>query len=78
VDANAGTRESAFDHEKLAATLSKVTGTNYSTEKLPFDSIEFADDAKGIRFKLGDTEWSCNLNSYECIQIAASDPAKKE
>jgi len=42
VDARAGTREPAFDHQKLAAGLAKAGGASgVSAEKLPFDAIEF-------------------------------------
>ncbi len=42
VDAEHGTREPAFDHTRLAAALSKATGTEYKADQLPFDAIEFA------------------------------------
>src|SRR5881628_1838843 len=37
VDVERGTREAAFDHAKLADSLSKAAGSQYSAEKLPFD-----------------------------------------
>ncbi len=73
VDTEGGVRESAFDHARLAAALSHVTGQHYSAEKLPFDSVEFTNDAKEIRFKTGETLWKCDLNSYTCIRIDGSD-----
>src|SRR5262249_1673532 len=66
VDAEAGSRQSAFDHKRLAAALSKAAGKDYTAEKLPFDSIEFSDDGKAVRFRVGDTTWKCDLSSYEC------------
>ena len=66
VDAEAGTRKTAFDHTKLAAGLTSATRTDYSAEKLPFDTIELTNDASAVRFKIGDTVWQCDLNSYEC------------
>src|SRR5207302_7585880 len=41
VDAEKGQRAPAFDHEKLAAALSKAAAAKYQAERLPFDSIEF-------------------------------------
>src|SRR5262249_47703601 len=32
----------------------------------PFDSIEFIEDGKAVRFRVGDTTWKCDLSSYEC------------
>ncbi len=75
VDAEAGTRQAAFDHAKLAVALSKSAGKEYSADKLPFDSIEYADDSKSVRFTVGDTAWSCNLSSYECSKSDKSPKA---
>jgi len=36
VDAVAGTKKLAFDHEKLAAAISAASGTHYTALKLPF------------------------------------------
>src|SRR4051794_15530029 len=59
VDAVAATRQSAFDHQKLAAALSKASGVDVRAERLPFDSIEFIDDAHAIRFSVADSWWKC-------------------
>jgi dipeptidyl aminopeptidase/acylaminoacyl peptidase len=76
INAEAGKREAAFDHKKLAAGLSKAAGKDYSAERLPFDAIDFIDDGKAVRFKVGDTTWKCDLPSYECSKTdAKSQPA---
>src|SRR5262245_38063262 len=36
VDAEKGTRRPAFDHEKLAAALSKAAGEEFKADRLPF------------------------------------------
>src|SRR5262249_32728737 len=36
VDAERGSREPAFDHKKLASSLSKTAGVEYAADKLPF------------------------------------------
>ena len=59
-------RETAFDHARLAAALTKAAGTEMQAAKLPFDGIEFIDDSKAIRFNIGDATWKCDLTSYEC------------
>lgn len=78
VDAEKGTRATAFDQAKLAAALSKATGAEHTADKLPFDSIEFIDDAKVVRFKVGQKSWECDLRSYE-VREAKEDvkPAEK-
>ena len=38
VDADAGTKKIAFDHQKLSDAVSKVTGQKYTAQTLPFES----------------------------------------
>jgi len=68
VDAERGTREPAFDHARLAAALSKAAGAEYKANQLPFDTIEFADDGKTVRFTVDQTTWACDLASYICTR----------
>jgi dipeptidyl aminopeptidase/acylaminoacyl peptidase len=81
VDADKGTRALAFDHAKLAASLSKASSTMYKAERLPFDSIEFSARATTVRFKVTGATWECDLTSYECkrsatpMQEESSEPA---
>jgi hypothetical protein len=77
VDAEHGTRAAAFDHEKLATALSKAAGMPCQADRLPFDDIEFVESAKAIQFKLNNTTWKCDLESYSCSRTEAgsrSDP----
>lgn len=69
VDAEQGTRGPAFDHPRLAASLMQAAGTEYIAGKLPFNDIEFIDDAKAIRFRVGETTWRCELESYACTKV---------
>ena len=82
VNAVEGTRQPAFDHAKLAAALSKAAGRECSADKLPFDTIEFIENTNVIRFKTEETNWACNLRSYECsktdVQPAAADDAERD
>ena len=65
VNAEQGTRQRAFDHQKLAVTLSKATGTEYRADQLPFNIIEFTDGEKAILFSTADKTWKCDLDSYQ-------------
>ncbi|HWW02399.1 MAG TPA: prolyl oligopeptidase family serine peptidase [Candidatus Acidoferrum sp.] len=76
VDAEQGTREPAFDHQKLAAALSKATGHPYTAERLPFSDIEFIDEGKTILFEAADKTWRCDLGSYECSEQKADAAAE--
>jgi dipeptidyl aminopeptidase/acylaminoacyl peptidase/uncharacterized protein (DUF885 family) len=76
VDTAAGTHEPAFDHQKLASALAKSGGIqNVPGDKLPFDAIDFADDLKSLRFRVGETTWSCDLGSYACARSEHPLPA---
>jgi hypothetical protein len=66
VDAEKGTRQRAFDHEKLAAALSKASGEEYKADKLPFSRIEF-ENGSTLKFEVSGKAWRCDLNSYECV-----------
>jgi dipeptidyl aminopeptidase/acylaminoacyl peptidase len=69
VDADKGTRQPAFDHKKLAEALSKAAGSDYKADHVPFDSIEFVDEDKAIRFRAAGDNWKCDLTGYECTKV---------
>ena len=75
VDANKKTRAAAFDHEKLAASLSSATGKTYQANRLPFQSFSFSEDQKSIIFKADGKQWKCDLATYQCV--ADNSPVKK-
>ncbi len=75
VDAAQNTAAPAFDHERLAAALAHAAKQEVLATKLPFDTFEFVDDEKSIRFHIRDIEWTCTLANYECTKNAAT---KKE
>ncbi len=66
VDAAQNTSAPAFDHEKLAEGLSRAAHHTYQATDLPFDSFDFVEDGKAIRFDVENTQWTCQLSSYEC------------
>lgn len=66
VDAKQNTVKPAFDHAKLAESLSKVLSKSIEPNELPFRSIEYSNDFKSIKFEAFYTKWICNLDSYEC------------
>jgi dipeptidyl-peptidase 4 len=66
VDAEQNTSGPAFDHERLAAALSRAAKQDYVASALPFSEIEFVDSGKAIHFSVGDAQWNCVLATYEC------------
>ena len=66
VDAEQNTTGPAFDHARLAESLSKALKREVQSTELPFDSIEFSDDGKSISFQVDGSPWSCQLENHEC------------
>ena len=69
VDAERGTRGPSFDHAKLAAGMSKVSGTEYAGDRLPFDDITYTADDSAVQFAVEGTTWQCDLTTYVCASI---------
>jgi len=83
VDAEKGVRRMAFNHDKLAAALSKAAGEEFKANHLPFSEIKFVEDGKAIQFDAVGKTWHCDLDSYECAAVSSSSslrvpPAEEE
>lgn len=74
VDAERDTVAPAFDHARLAKALSTAAKREYPPNELPFETFDFTDDNRGIRFTVDKSEWSCDLSTYECKETPAPDP----
>jgi len=57
VDAVAGTRQPAFDHQKLATALSAELKKPFEADALPFNWISLSDDGKIVRFHADNRSW---------------------
>ena len=66
VDAVQNTSGPAFDHERLAAGLSRAAKQDYSPSDLPFSEIEFVEKGRAIHFSVAVAQWKCSLDTYEC------------
>lgn len=78
VDPAKKTRSTAFDQQKLAASLSKATGKQYEADMLPFNAISFSADGKSVIFEADGKQWSCNLQTYDCQPDNSHIAAGKE
>lgn len=76
VDAAAGEKKAAFDHSKLAVALNGELEEEYSCDKLPFNTISFADNS--IEFKVGKDVWSADLGTYELTKLRTEEEAEAE
>ena len=65
VDAEAGTRQPAFDHERLAAALAAATGQEVSADQLSIDRLTFDEGGTFVAFSYNNKSWTCDLDSYE-------------
>ena len=75
VDAESQAQGPAFDHERLASTVSALQAfaeESVSALDLPFNRIEFADDEQAIVFTAADLTWRCDLATYECESQGAA------
>jgi len=78
VNAEHGTRQAAFDHQKLASALSKATGVEYEPCRLPFKTIEFMDEDKAIRFKFAPSTGSEQALSEDSSGEGTQTEGEKE
>jgi dipeptidyl-peptidase 4 len=82
VDAHEPSRREAFDHEKLAASLSQQSGMQVEADRLPFDRIELDDDRSLVRFSAFAKKWQYapkeNLLSEAPTAIASSNGTTAE
>ncbi len=70
VDAVAGTRTPAFDHQRVAQALSESTSRTIDARQLPIDSLGFSDDMQSVKLsgKLG--SWNLDLNTYQLSDVS--------
>jgi dipeptidyl aminopeptidase/acylaminoacyl peptidase len=85
VDAETLVKKPAFDHQRLAASLSAAAGQTYTALMLPFNSITFVENEKAIEFTADPsvnrpggpnpafgsetTRWRCDLSDYSCKKL---------
>lgn len=67
VDADKQQKSLAFDHQKLADSLARITDSEINQDKLPLYSVRFT--AKNdISISVKGKKYSCDLTSYLCEQ----------
>jgi dipeptidyl-peptidase 4 len=73
VDPARGTREHAFDHERLARALSAEAGVEYHPLRLPLTHLEQVQDGRGLGFELDRRRWVCDVIEYTCPRPATPE-----
>jgi dipeptidyl-peptidase-4 len=72
VDTEEGIKQSAFDHERLAASLANVTNQKIEAEKLTIDRLIFDETGSSLTFSYNSSWWKCDLKSYK-IEATSRD-----
>lgn len=66
VDPAANVARPAFDHGRLAESLSRAVGREIRPEALPFDRFEFSGSGDAIEATFEGSRWRCDLSTYAC------------
>ncbi|MBI4475401.1 MAG: DPP IV N-terminal domain-containing protein [Acidobacteria bacterium] len=69
-DAETLVKKPAFDHARLAASLTAVAGGKYTALTLPFSTITFVEKETAIQFTAAGSTWKCDLSAYSCEKTA--------
>jgi dienelactone hydrolase len=77
VDAETLAKKPAFDHEKLAASLSSASGEKLKPLALPFAEITFVDKESAIQFVASGSLWRCSLPDYACRKLGPAPPGSQ-
>ena len=66
VDADTQQKQPAFDHGRLAESLSGASGKAYTATRLPFQTFTFNDALSAIDMNIDGARWTCALVDYAC------------
>jgi dipeptidyl aminopeptidase/acylaminoacyl peptidase len=77
VDPTVPEKGPAFDHARLAASLTAARGDTLTAVTLPFRSFEYVDDETAIEFVLADSTWRCELDEYACENQGAREERER-
>jgi len=68
VDAKKQSTHPAFDAQRLAESMTKVSGAPVKADHLPFSAFQFQDDQHAIAFNVEGAHWKCVLADYACTK----------
>src|SRR5579872_7081271 len=73
-DADSQSKRPAFDHQRLAESLSAAADEKYTAVTLPFFEFSFADHDAAIEFVAANSSWKCQLSDYSCKKTGPPPP----
>jgi dipeptidyl aminopeptidase/acylaminoacyl peptidase len=78
VDAAKGTKAPAFDHARVAASLSAAAGVKCDAAHLPFTRFDYSADGHSIAFTVNARGWTCDVNGASCVAGGGAASARDE
>ncbi len=75
VDADTQQRQPAFDHDKIAASLSTATGNSYKATALPFNTLAFTPDGSAFTVNAAGSSYRCTVADSSCRKSEAAPRA---
>ncbi len=70
VDADTRETRPAFDHARLAQSLSRATAGDYRAFALPAQGLRLADKGAAVELVAESARWRCDLADYACRKVA--------
>lgn len=74
VDAEAGLRQPAFEHARLAEALAAAGFRGVRAEQLPLEDLQFDLDAQTVNFRARGRRWICDLATYAIEKGEPEEP----
>ena len=78
VDAQTGSKIRAFDHNKMAAALTKASGKEHQSGQLSLNELVYSSDHRKVKVKEGESWYECDLGSWETKKIEYPDYVRYE
>ena len=75
VDPVQRTRQTAFDHARIASALQAATGRGADARNLPFTTLEYTAGGREFTLAGGGVRLTCQADSSNCRQLPADRPA---
>ena len=72
-DADTKAKGPAFDHAKIAASLSTAIGKTYGALDLPFNAFDFVDNDHAIQFVAESATWRCEVAASTCRKATPAE-----
>lgn len=67
VNASSQTNSAAFNQERLASEIARISDSDINPWDLNISSIQLNPSLKDLQFQFKGEGWSCDLQSYECV-----------